>query len=130
MRPAYHGHKPAGRAQQRGMHAEACLPGKREEIAMRSLSVALAAAALTLTVSTAARAQTPDIDMDKVHEAYWQMQGSNHTESLQWFEQEVNKYYWGDDYVSISAERAMIDGQPRVVVTGYVDKDGTPGYNP
>ncbi len=99
---------------------------------MRSLKFAVAAAALTLAVSSTASAQdqTPDIDMEAVHNAYWAMAGGTYTDQLQWFEQQVNQYYHGDDYVSVAAERVPVDGYPMVRVTGYVDRDGVPGFNP
>jgi hypothetical protein len=103
---------------------------------MRNLKFALAAAALSLAVSSTARAQDegavadPNIDMEAVHNAYWAMNGGTYTDQLQNFEQEVNKVYHGDDYVSVAAERVPVDGYPMVRVTGYVDRDGTPGFNP
>jgi hypothetical protein len=98
---------------------------------MRSLTVALAAAAITLTVSSVASANTPDVDMEKVHEAYWNMSGATHTDALQWFETEVNKYYYGDGFVSIYAGREDVEpGQPRVVVRGYVDTNGDHQWTP
>src|SRR5437762_2944727 len=99
---------------------------------MRRLLVTLTlAAAVILGGAGSALAQTPDIDLQAVHNAYWRMQGNSSTESLQWFEQEVNKVYHGDGYVSIAAQQVANDqGQPMTVVTGYVDHDGQGGYNP
>ena len=101
---------------------------------MRNLKFALAAAALSLAVTSTASAQDapqqPDIDMEAVHNAYWSMSGGTYTDQLQWFEQQVNQVYHGDDYVSVAAERVPVDGYPMVRVTGYIDRDGVPGFNP
>jgi hypothetical protein len=91
----------------------------------------LTLAALLLGTGGTAFAQTPDIDMTRVHSAFWQMQGQNSTEALHWFEQEVNKYYHGEGYVSVASSQVANDqGQPMTMVTGFVDHDGVPGYNP
>jgi hypothetical protein len=95
----------------------------------------LAAAAVVMTISAAssiahAETQAPDIDMDAVHKAFWEMKGSSSTSALQWFEQEANRYYSGEGQVSIDARRTMNAGRLYTVVTGYVDQDGVAGLNP
>src|SRR5262245_14526805 len=78
----------------------------------------------------AAEPQAPDVDHEQVQNAFWDMKGANQTEQLQNFEQEVNKYNQSEDHISVAAERKNdSDGKPTTVVTGYVDKDGQPGYN-
>jgi hypothetical protein len=98
-----------------------------------NLARTLAGATLGLLVAVTAgvaRADAPKLDMDRVHDAYWQMKGSTSTDALQWFEKEVNKVYHGDDHVSIAARRDNDSGYPRTQVIGYLERDGAPGYNP
>jgi hypothetical protein len=98
---------------------------------MRALIVTLTLLAVVAGGGGAAFAQTPDIDFEAVHTAFWQMRGNNSVEALQWFEQEANKYYHGDGYVSVATSQVANDqGQPMTIVTGYVDHDGVAGYDP
>jgi hypothetical protein len=95
---------------------------------MKRLIIALA---ILLGGSGTALAQSPDIDLRAVHTAFQQIQGQSGPQALQWFEQEVNKYYHGTGYVSVAATQAQnANGQPMTIITGYVDHDGTGGYNP
>ncbi len=74
---------------------------------------------------TSANVQGDDekINLDAVHQAFFETSGKSFAEWMPNFEKRVNEIYQGDDIVSIDADKA--DGMVRVA--GYLDKDGQQG---
>ena len=80
------------------------------------------------TLAASAQAQST-LDMEAIHRAYFQMPSSAPAQALSWFEEQVNRFNHGSEFVSIAAQQAHLSGQPVTVVSGYIDRDGVPGLN-
>jgi hypothetical protein len=84
------------------------------------------AQASTLAASAQARST---LDLEAIHRAYFQMPSVAPAQALSWFEEQVNRFNHGSEFVSIAAERAHLSGQPVTVLSGYIDRDGIAGLN-
>lgn len=75
-------------------------------------------------VSATVQGQAEKINLDAVHEAFFQTAGKDLQTWMGNFEKRINEIYQGDDIVSIDAEKK--DGMVRV--TGFLDRNDEPGY--
>ena len=97
---------------------------------LATIGTTSAAHASTLAASASAQASSM-LDMEAIHRAYFQMPEGAPAQALSWFEEQVNRYNHGAEFVSIAAQRANLpSGQPVTVLSGYIDRDGQPGLNP
>ena len=87
------------------------------------------AQASTLAANASPQAQSM-LDMEAIHRAYFQMPEGAPAQALSWFEEQVNRYNHGAEFVSIAAQRAHLQGRPVTVLSGYIDRDGVAGLNP
>lgn len=88
------------------------------------------AQASTLAASASPQASSM-LDMEAIHRAYFQMPEGAPAQALSWFEEQVNRYNHGAEFVSIATQRAYLaGGQPVTVLSGYIDRDGVAGLNP
>ena len=98
--------------------------------AAATLATLNTAQASTLAASASTQAQSM-LDMEAIHRAYFQMPEGAPAQALSWFEEQVNRYNHGAEFVSIAAQRASLpSGQPVTVLSGYIDRDGQAGLNP
>jgi hypothetical protein len=97
--------------------------------AAATLATLNTAQASTLAASASPQASSM-LDMEAIHRAYFQMPEGAPAQALSWFEEQVNRYNHGAEFVSIAAQRAHLQsGQPVTVLSGYIDRDGQPGLN-
>lgn len=64
------------------------------------------------------------INLDAVHRAFYETQGSDFNQWMQNFEQRVNEIYQGPDVVQVDADK----NNGMIRVTGYIERNGVPGY--
>lgn len=90
-----------------------CSPGKQAQ-----------GAASERYVSATVQGEKEKINLDAVHEAFFQTAGKDLSAWMGNFEKRVNEIYQGEDIVSVDAEKK--DGMVRV--TGFLDKNDESGY--
>ncbi|MBU6428009.1 MAG: hypothetical protein KGR26_03280 [Cyanobacteria bacterium REEB65] len=66
------------------------------------------------------------INLDEVHRAFYETAGSDFNSWMENFEKRVNEIYQGNDVVQVAADK---NGN-MIRVTGYIDRNGQPGYQP
>lgn len=77
-------------------------------------------------VSPQIHGQGARINLDQVQQAFWNTKASDFNQWMSAFEKRVNQIYAGSEIVSVDADRK----NNRLVVVGYIDKAGKPGFQP